>query len=593
MSNITCMRIYLSDIMFLTTIPIQDRGKFMSFGVTDLPLMSGVNEKEPNVEDLLNISKYIQGLKKFVTTCPTPMSIAIQGDWGTGKTSMINCLNQELLQQGNIKTIYFNTWQYAQFNMDEDLYFSFLTCLIDKMNSGNGVEKLKDTAMKLLKFAWKTGKNIIPFAENIDEESAKAIFISNQIDKAQSISKIRDEFQMTVKDYLDNEKSRLVIFIDDLDRLNPDVAVELLEAMKLFLDVKQCVFILAIDYDVVVQGVRKKFGNDTSLEKCKSFFDKIIQLPFHMPVESYSLDILMKKHLNNIISDKYVKHLSEFVKETVGPNPRTFKRLVNSFLLIQSVQEFKKDEEIKIGELETAILFCSLCLQMSGPELYTYLLTSCGWYEDEEQMLFDGALEAKQTSEDLRRVFKDYVEDYKDLTDRKVDKIGKVIDKLGVVLKKICSEDNNKIDSKEIINRFNHVMKMSSITSVSTSMKNIGKNERKAAVIVKQIVVEGIECKVKDASDAIVQTFQIILSNHKDLMSLCKEKILMITDDETKENSVFRTKVSIKVGEEILYLGTSIGFTDKCIYMNKISTICGLSKGSIRWTDGNNTVYNN
>lgn len=51
-----------------------------------------------------------------------------------------------------------------------------------------------------------------------------------------------------------------MIFVDDLDRLVPSKAVELLEVLKLFLDCKQCVFVLAIDYEVVIRGAIKKYG---------------------------------------------------------------------------------------------------------------------------------------------------------------------------------------------------------------------------------------------------------------------------------------------------------------------------------------------
>ena len=57
-----------------------------------------------------------------------------------------------------------------------------------------------------------------------------------------------------------------------------------MEIVKLFLDVPKCVFILAIDYDVVIEGVRRKYGNDFSKEKGKDFFDKIIQVPFIIAV---------------------------------------------------------------------------------------------------------------------------------------------------------------------------------------------------------------------------------------------------------------------------------------------------------------------
>lgn len=60
-----------------------------SIGVTDIPCKS-------DKDDQLDIARYVDGLQKFIMKCPTPMSIAIQGDWGTGKTSTINMLQKKL-----------------------------------------------------------------------------------------------------------------------------------------------------------------------------------------------------------------------------------------------------------------------------------------------------------------------------------------------------------------------------------------------------------------------------------------------------------------------------------------------------------------
>ncbi len=87
-------------------------------GLCDLPCDSKDKMK-------FGIDNYIDGLCAFIKECQTPLSIALQGEWGTGKTSFINVIKQNL-EDDCFTTIYFNTWQYSQFNMAESLYFSFL-----------------------------------------------------------------------------------------------------------------------------------------------------------------------------------------------------------------------------------------------------------------------------------------------------------------------------------------------------------------------------------------------------------------------------------------------------------------------------------
>ena len=97
------------------------------FGITDLP--SIVNKEK----DVLNVHRYIRGLEMFIENCPTPMSIALQGDWGTGKTTFLQSMKQDFENKQEIRTVYFNTWQYSQFNMESSLYTSFLTNIMNQI----------------------------------------------------------------------------------------------------------------------------------------------------------------------------------------------------------------------------------------------------------------------------------------------------------------------------------------------------------------------------------------------------------------------------------------------------------------------------
>ena len=63
-----------------------------------------------------------------------------------------------------------------------------------------------------------------------------------------------------------------------------------------------CIFVLAIDYDVVVKGLKTKFGNSSNNDDraFRSFFDKIIQMPFSMPIGAYDITTFLEDSLKNI-----------------------------------------------------------------------------------------------------------------------------------------------------------------------------------------------------------------------------------------------------------------------------------------------------
>jgi hypothetical protein len=191
--------------------------------------------------------------------------------------------------------------------------------------------------------------------------------------------KIKLEELVNVK-LLDSKTDRIVVFIDDLDRLRPEKAVELLEAFKVFLDITGCIYVLACDYSVVVQGLKSIFGVDTD-EKGKKFFDKIIQLPFNMPTELYKTGKYIESLLKRIDVDFYEEDINYYIdmaRHSMGSNPRSLKRLFNSMLLINLVAnklkifEWQGTNATK-GEKQR-ILFGILCLQTSFEPVYSYIV---------------------------------------------------------------------------------------------------------------------------------------------------------------------------------------------------------------------------
>lgn len=185
-------------------------------------------------------------------------------------------------------------------------------------------------------------------------------------------------------------KDRVVNFVDDLDRLVPAKAVELLEVLKLFLDCKQCVFVLAIDYEVVIRGAIEKYGfasytsdkiddkeRNREYEKGKSFFDKIIQVPFKVPVAIYDIKNYLKDGFNKIdlkIDDNDLQDYIDLCASSIGSNPRSLKRLLNAFLLLTFIGESSIDLNNKD---KAKLLFVALCLQQYNEKIYNLIVSHC------------------------------------------------------------------------------------------------------------------------------------------------------------------------------------------------------------------------
>ena len=114
-------------------------------------------------QDLFEIQKYIDGLTGFIETCNTPMTISIQGSWGTGKTSIMQIIKNTLSAKTPQTThnIWFNTWQFSQFNMDDDLAVSLLSCLLNELAQSEEQKKNTVEITQALRFAGRFGKELL------------------------------------------------------------------------------------------------------------------------------------------------------------------------------------------------------------------------------------------------------------------------------------------------------------------------------------------------------------------------------------------------------------------------------------------------
>lgn len=139
----------------------------------------------------------------------------------------------------------------------------------------------------------------------------------------------------------------LVVVIDDLDRCLPEKAIQVLEAIKLFLDVEGCVFLLAVDRDVVEKAIAVKYKDLLTMAKDidssprqfftllgENYFEKIVQLPFSLPPIS---DEQFRAFVTKVHPDDDVQLCASIFTEGFPRNPRKVKRLLQTFLFLRDL----------------------------------------------------------------------------------------------------------------------------------------------------------------------------------------------------------------------------------------------------------------
>lgn len=368
------------------------------FGTSDMPILSGA-------EDSFCTEAYIDGLCGYIRSCETPMTISIQGGGGSGRTSMLKMMSEKLLEPSGkekITVIGINAWQSSQFNVG--LTFSVVSLLIKELNEGGA-----------------HFRNVMNLFSSIAEKPRKA---EEACAVADEIRELKNEFQAAVDQKLsDTGCDRIAFFIDDLDRLQPAKAVDLLEYLKMFIDCEKCVFVLAVNSETIKEGVRQKYGVDEGGD----FFDKMIQLPFNVPVEKYDIDKFVRTEFDswdeNILKKNDINLFKSLIGNSIGFNPRGMKRLFNTFRLLDATIDIETENAekaaIERGEKKTSTepeiskisrqraLFAVICLQTSFQKLYWFLLSSSSLLDANSLTVFMNDEELRSNAEIMNVVFTD------------------------------------------------------------------------------------------------------------------------------------------------------------------------------------------
>ena len=299
-------------------------------------------------EDRFWVSPYIDALCAFIRNSETPITIALQGEWGCGKSSFMNLIRQQLCDpklpdSERFEPITINAWEFF-LEDDFDQAVNQLTKSIiyqmsehfEELQRSHVAEGRKAVAKEAADTLAKVVLNVINVGgETLDNVRSLA---GNFMRNTNSLLQNKADLERVIMQ--DDSCRAFVIFVDDLDRLTPQMAVTLMESMKILFEMRKCIFVVAVDYEVIENGIELKYGRSVagSRDIARDFFDKLIQLPFRVPMESYRIRNYLQEQLKRIgffaRPHDYVTHIDEI--ETIftlatRKNPRTMKSVLNMF----------------------------------------------------------------------------------------------------------------------------------------------------------------------------------------------------------------------------------------------------------------------
>lgn len=306
---------------------------------------------------------------------------ALYGNWGSGKSTLMKYMKKQFdVSDENFKTFYFDAWQYEN---GRDLSYSLLEFMIDE-----GLDKGEKTATEILE----AGRFVLMgFAKSASFSIPGLRFTPKElIDELQKDSRksFHSEIQEFKKEFLELENKILstdsvkynIVFIDDLDRCEPEKVLDLLSEIKLFFTYgKRTIFFFGVDEKAVQIAIKNKYRETI---KSSEYLEKIFDFTFSMPTD-YSLNKLLSQHfkettIKNIGSGvSLIGKLEVFFKQIRFTEPRKLKKLLNSYTLFTHVADFKENDKNRtplINEdsgsfLYTLITIYLLILKNFYPEL--------------------------------------------------------------------------------------------------------------------------------------------------------------------------------------------------------------------------------
>jgi len=267
--------------------------------ISDKPIQS-------SSEDIIGRKYFAHSVAETILSYETTndLVLGLFGDWGSGKTSLLNLIVErieELSKDEKYKPIVirFNPWNFSEQNQLITQFFSILS----------GILKRKDNSDELINIGEKLDEysdifeplSIIPVVGQFTLLAKAGMKLFGRSLKAKGSSKKRnlDELRNELNELLKKINNKIIVLIDDIDRLTPHEIRQIFQLVKKIADFPNTIYLMSFDKKVVLNAL-KEVHNGFENEYLK----KIIQVPFEIPpISKEDLHQFLFKQIDEIIAD--------------------------------------------------------------------------------------------------------------------------------------------------------------------------------------------------------------------------------------------------------------------------------------------------
>ena len=368
-------------------------------------------------EDLLGRAKIANELSREIKSYKNEnsLTIGIVGKWGSGKTSFINMVLENFEENDDYIIIKFNPWNISSRKQLISDFFLQLSNNIEKKGSNEIIGAIGKSLGTLSKFFKPLGfippLSVLSTIGNITEKASE--FINEYVEsEKEDLESLKDN----INNKLTNLNKKIIIVIDDIDRLCDEEIREMFQLVKSIADFKNTIYILSYDREIVTKALDK-----TQQGKGEEYLEKIVQVPLVLPyISKNDLDKIFINRLNiiiNIPDEEYDNsYFSEIYYNGLAENfenLRDIERYMNVFSLGINLAR----EELNINDYIVITL-----IKVFEPDLYEYIKNNKEYFSGTK---FDEFLnkDKKEILTELERIY----EKLKKLEKRKIKRLMEVV----------------------------------------------------------------------------------------------------------------------------------------------------------------------
>lgn len=389
-------------------------------------------------DDLLETKKYANTLKEVIINSKTPFTIGLFGEWGSGKSSIVNTAQNDLETNSNkkIKFIKYDAWKYANDSfrrmflktvqnelniegssdfeafyvdkntttkIDKKVNISFLLISIIIILIGlSSVFFMSDDTPIDLKISIPLLIAVIGMSVSIARnffDSYKVtvqnpkIFAPEQfedifdemVDSAMNSTTITKPKRWIKGEFIENKVDKLVIIVDNIDRCDKETAYELLTNIKNFLEREGIIFVVPIDDSALRRHLKEKNNEDSkdADEFLRKFFNVNLKIKHFQSRDLFKFtNDLNKKYELNLQADTI-----DIIAKEYATNPRRIIQLLNNLISELNIVEQKYDSSFI--EKHESLIAKLLIIREEWSCVYRQISNKPHILKKEDEILFD------------------------------------------------------------------------------------------------------------------------------------------------------------------------------------------------------------